>query len=226
MLQTMNEIEIMKFSKHLKILALVVCATLPTQTFAQRLEFNGAAVKSQSDLEKIRYEFYRIFLSRVNYGSLSSRLNIPKINKKFLLVSEELEFLRNRYVPQYKNIFSDHDTSQLIRAYDVKIDTEISWLYFQKTGFMTHVDIVDRASLTEDFSRNYDYIITMKSSSSDLRDAKSVSNRKTEYFVQHVKTGSESKIAETIGSPILLSQLDSVAINLSNFVSASSVSAP
>ena len=216
----------MKFSKHLKILALVVCATLPTQIFAQRIVLSGVAVKSESDIERIRYEFYRTFLSRVNYGSLASRLNISKIEKKILFVSEDLEFFKNRYVPIYKTLFKEPEKFLLIRAYDVKIDTEISWLYFQKTGFLTHVDIADRASLTEDFSRNYDYMITMKSSSSDLRDAKSVSSRKTEYFVQHVKTGSESKIAETIGSPILLTQLDNVAINLSNFVSTSSVSAP
>jgi hypothetical protein len=216
----------MKFSQYLKILALVVCATLPTQIFAQRIVLSGEEVKSESDIERIRYEFYRTFLSRVNYGSLASRLNISKIDKKILFVSEDLEFFKNRYVPIYKTLFKEPEKFLLIRAYDVKIDTEISWLYFEKTGFLTRIDLVDRASLTEDFSRNYDYIITMKSPSSDLRDAKSVSNRKTEYFVQHVKTGSESKIAETIGSPILLTQLDNVAINLSNFVSASSVRTP
>lgn len=216
----------MKFSKHLKILALVVCATLPTQVLAQRIVLSGVAVKSKSDMEKIRYEFYGVLLSRVNYGSLSSRLNIKNIDKKFLFVSEDLEFHKNRYVAKYGLIIPEPDETQLIRAYDVQIDSEISWLYFEKNGFIKHVDIADRANLTEDAYRNYDYIITMKSSSNGIRDAKSVSKHKTEYFVQHVKTGSESKIAETIGSPILLSQLDHVAINLSNFVSTSSVSAP
>jgi hypothetical protein len=216
----------MKFSKHLKILALVVCATLPTQIFAQRIVLSGVAVKSKSDIEKIRYEFYGVFLSRVNYGSLSSRLNIPNIDKNVLFVSEDIEFHKNRYVKKSVTVVKEPEEIQLIRAYDIKIDSEIAWLYFEKNGFIKRIDIADRANLTEDVYRNYDYIITMKSSSNDLRDAKSVSNHKTEYFVKHVKTGSESKIAETIGSPILLSQLDKVAINLNNFVTTSSVSTP
>lgn len=201
-------------------------ATLPTQIFAERIEISGFTIKSKAEMEIIRYEFYRKLLSRVNYGSLLSRLNIKRIDKKFLFISEDLEFHKKLYVPKYGAIIPESEEIQLIRAFDVQIDTEISWLYFEKAGFIAHFDIVDRTSITNDISHNYDYIITMRSSSNDLRDVKSVSNRKTEYFVQHVKTGSESRIAETIGSPILLSQLDDVAIKISNFVTSFGANEP
>jgi hypothetical protein len=60
----------------------------------------------------------------------------------------------------------------------------------------------------------------MRSEYDGKRDAKTLNGRKTEFFVRNVKTGSEQKITESIGSPVLVGMQDGVAGKFSDAVKA------
>lgn len=202
-------------------MAAIVLAICSSGANAQYLTINGTIVDDFSGIDEIRYTAFSKNRTFDNYKSPTQ-----KIEKDFLFINEDAVFFHQRYI--YRTglgIWKFPEKKELIMAYDIKVVSEFYWFGLERSGLVKRLDIIDRSLFRDDMAKNYDYIISMRSSTNGKWDKKSANGRKTEYFVKSVKTGDEIKIAETTGSPLLYG-LEDMAVKLSNFNKLSSMSAP
>ncbi len=202
-------------------MAAIVLASCSSGANAQYLTINGTIVDDFSGIDEIRYAAFSANRTFDKYKSPTE-----KIEKDFLFINEDTVFFHQRYI--YRTglgIWKFPEKKELIMAYDIKVVSEFYWFGLERSGLVKRLDIIDRSLFRDDMAKNYDYIISMRSSSNGKWDKKSANARKTEYFVKSVKTGDEIKIAETTGSPLLYG-LEDMAVKLSNFNKLPSMSAP
>lgn len=168
--------------------------------------------------------FYGIFGAHMSNAITSktlSKLELSKLEGKFVFISPSTQFFRERYIIPGGWLNRGSDTELMI-GYTEQLKAEMIFNYFEKMGLVDRFDIASDNMSMNDIERNYDYIVTVRSEFNGIRNAQAANARKTEYFVRNVKTGKEQKITETMGSPALVGLFESVAVKFSDAVKATS----
>jgi hypothetical protein len=195
-------------------------ALASSNSYSATVVINGQKLKSYDEMSDYYYGIFNTYMSNSIASNTISRLQLSKLDGKFLFVSPELQTFKERYVWVSGGLVKPSDDTQLMIAYGEKLRTEMIWFFFERMGLVGQFDVINESSYNDAVARNYDYVVTMRSDYDGKRDAKTLNGRKTEFFVRKVKTGSEQKITESIGSPVLVGMQDGVAAKFSDAVKA------
>ncbi len=206
--------------KNLSIIVSSAFALASYSSYAATVVINGQKLKSYDEISDYYYGILNTYMSNSIASNMLSRLQLSKLDGKFLFVSPELQTFKERYVWVSGGLMKPSDDTQLMIAYGKKLRTEMIWFFFERMGLVGQFDVINESSYNDTVARNYDYVVTMRSDYDGKRDAQTLNGRKTEFFVRNIKTGSEQKITESIGSPVLVGMQDGVAGKFSDAVKA------
>lgn len=206
--------------RKLSIIVASAFALVSYSSYAATVVINGQKLKSYDEISDYYYGIFNTYMSNSIASNTLSRLQLSKLDGNFLFVSPEQQTFKERYVWVSGGLMKPSDDTQLMIAYGEKLRTEMIWFFFERMGLVGQFDVINESSYNDTVARNYDYVVTMRSEYDGKRDAKTLNGRKTEFFVRNVKTGSEQKITESIGSPVLVGMQDGVAGKFSDAVKA------
>ena len=202
------------------IVASLLALSVSVNAYAGSVVIGGQTFKSYDELSEYFYGSFSTHMSNAITSRTLSKLELKKLDGKFVFVSPSVETYKERYVWVAGGLIKPNADTQTMIGYTEQIKSEMIFYYFEKMGLVDRIDILNENGFNKDVERNYDYIVTMKTDFNGKRDAKSANLRKTEFFVRNVKTGKEQKITESMGSPALVGLFEAVAVKFSDAVTA------